>query len=266
MKLSHTLVVLDIETTGLWIDKDRIIEIALIKCNVDGSRDFYDKRVNPGIPVPCFITELTSITNDDLKHAPYFRDIAKEVLEFIGDADLAGFNIEKFDLPVLEREFREVGCHFEWRNRKIYDVQKIYHLNEKRDLSAAYKFYCGKEMENAHKAMADTQATLEILSVQAERYGDSSLESLSRFNYKNNNHFYDKDKRFRWWNGKLYIMFGKYAKKYSLQELARKDPKYLEWIISADFSAEVKALAEDALMGRFPSYEEERNSEDVPNK
>ena len=257
MKLSRNLIVLDIETTGLWIEKDKIIEIALIKCNPNETQDIYESKVNPGIPVPAFITELTGISNDDLKNAPYFRNIAEELLNFIGDADLAGFNIEKFDLPVLEREMNEAGYTFDWRNRRLYDAQKIFHLNEKRDLSAAYKFYCGKDICNAHHAMADTEATLEILSMQAEKYGDSTLDSLEKFNYKDKNNFYDKDRRFRWWNGKLYIMFGKYAKRYSLQDLAQKDPKYLEWILSAEFSAEVKSLAEDALMGRFPSFEKD---------
>ena len=254
MMFSNTLVILDLETTGTWIEKDKIIEIAMIKCFVDGKKEVYDKRVNPQIPIPKIVSELTGIVDDDVRLAPVFKDIGNEVLNFIGSADLAGFNIERFDLPLLERELVEVGLKFNWQKLKIYDAQKVYHLNEKRDLSSAYKFYCNKNLGNAHSALADTEATLEILSAQAFKYGkgEDDIKILGSFNYKNNVEFFDGEKKFRWWNGKLYMMFGKYAKQYSLQEIVKKDPKYLEWIISANFSEEVKALVENALKGQFP--------------
>jgi DNA polymerase-3 subunit epsilon len=257
MKLSNDLVVLDLETTGTWVDRDKIIEIAMIKCLIQGERETYDKRVNPGIPIPLTISQLVGITDEDVKGAPMFKDIAQEVMAFIEGCDLAGFNAARFDLPLLRREIYDAGLKFNWENVKVYDAQKIYHLNEKRDLTAAYSFYCNKSLDNAHSALVDTQATLEVLEAQVARYGGSgqAIDSLSRFQYEKTSEFADDERKFRWWNGKLYMMFGKYAKKYSLQEVARMDPGYLEWIASAKFSEEVKTLVTNALQGRFPVLE-----------
>lgn len=264
MKLSNNLIVLDLETTGTWVEKDKIVEIAMIKCFPDGSRDTYLKRVNPGIPIPSDVSELIGITNDDLKDEPFFKEIATEVSAFLSGADLGGFNLERFDLPLLERELFESGHKFEWEKVKTYDAQKIFHINEKRNLTAAYKFYCNKELVNAHSALADTEATLEVLLGQVSKYGegDDSIEQLGKFDYVTTAEFYDKEKKIRWWNGKLYMMFGKYAKRYSLQEVARKDPKYMEWIISANFNHEVKALIENALNGEFPVFEKDSEQDD----
>lgn len=254
MKLKQTLVVLDLETTGTWIEKDRIVEIALVKCLPEGGRETYLKRVNPGMPIPEAVSEIIGITNDDVKDAPSFRLVAQEVVDFLEGCDLAGFNLERFDLPLLERELSQVGIEFRWQGRKIYDAQKVYHLNERRDLTAAYQFYCGKDLRNAHSALADAEATLEILESQVQRYGEGAedLETLSRFNYRSSNDFYDSTRKFRWWNGELYPMFGKYAKRSSLQEICRRDPAYLQWVSGADFSDEVKDLVTSALNGKFP--------------
>jgi len=257
MKLANTLVVLDLETTGTWVDKDKIIEIAMIKCLPDGGRETYDKRVNPGMPIPPIVSELTGISNEDVKGASAFKDIAGEVLAFIEGCDVAGFNVARFDLPLLQREVCDAGLKFNWEGVKVYDAQKVFHLNEKRDLTAAYNFYCGKNLDNAHSAMADTQATLEILESQVSKYGegDEALDILGQFDYQQTAEFLDDERKFRWWNGKAYMMFGKYARKYSLQEIARMDPGYLEWILSAKFSEEVRTLVSNALKGHFPVFE-----------
>ena len=249
---------MDLETTGTWVDRDRIIEIAMIKCFPDGKRETYDQRVNPGMPIPAVVSGLTGIADEDVKNAPAFADIARKVLAFIEGCDLAGFNICRFDVPLLRREVEDAGLKFDWDGIKIYDAQKVYHLNEKRDLTAAYDFYCHKGLDNAHSALADTQATLEILEAQVAKYGQGAedLETLEQFDYQQMAEFLDDERRFRWWNGKAYMMFGKYAKKYSLQEIARMDPGYLEWILSAKFSEEVKALVANALQGRFPVFEQ----------
>lgn len=259
MKLEKPFVILDLETTGTWIEKDRIIEIALIKVLPDGTEETFDQRVNPGMPIPPFVCELTGIKNEDVKNEKKLSAIANDIMAFIGDADLGGFNLERFDLPLLERELREAGVAFEWRNRNIYDAQKVYHLNERRDLTAAYRFYCKEELKDAHSAMADTRATFEILKAQIKEYGDGddSLSTLNRFEYKQPAEYYDSDRKFRWWNGKLYMMFGKYNRKLSLQDVVKKDPEYLQWILSADFSDEIKALVENALSGKFPKQDEE---------
>ena len=247
------IVVLDVEATGTWIDKDKIIEIAMVKIRPDGSREVYDKRINPGIPIPKVVCELTGIYDQDVKDAPVFKDLASGILLFIGDCDLAGFNIERFDLPLLEREMTQAGYKLDWQRHPVYDVQKIYHLNEKRDLTAAYKFYCNKDLNNAHSALADTEATLEILKAQVHKYGeDKAVENLKKYNYEIRAEFFDEDRKFRWWNGKIYMMFGKYAKQFNLQEIVKKDRGYLEWILSKDFSNEVKDLIQNALNGKFP--------------
>lgn len=256
MILERTLVVFDLETTGTWIEKDKIIEIAMIKIKPDQSQEVYHQKVNPCMPIPAIVTEITGISEQDVESAPKFKDIVTDVLEFIGDADFGGFNVERFDLPLLEREIQETGNEFKWRTRNIYDAQKVFHLNQKRDLTAAYQFYCQKDLVDAHSALADTQATLDILSAQVNTYGkeNQSIDVLKEFDYKQTSEFYDSDRRFRWWNGKLYMMFGKYARKLSLDDVVKRDRRYLEWILSADFSEEVKILVEDALAGKMPTY------------
>lgn len=255
MKLTHDLVALDLETTGVWIEKDRIIEIAMVKCLREGGTQNFVTRVNPGIPIPAAVTKITGIADKDVADAPAFRDIAASVLEFAGDADFAGFNVERFDLPILEREVFEAGLRLEWRHRTVYDCQKIYHIHEKRDLTAAYKFYCQKELKNAHSALGDTEAALEILRAQISKYGGGNeyVESLIDFDYEPSTDFYDGERKFRWWNGELYPVFGKYGRKHCLREIAGRDRAYLEWLATTDFDDKVKKMLADALEGRFPS-------------
>ncbi|MCK5581659.1 MAG: 3'-5' exonuclease [Candidatus Omnitrophica bacterium] len=258
MKLSRPLVILDLETTGTWIDKDKIVEIGMIKCFPDGEKQIYEKRVNPGMPIPKESREITGIADEDVKNAPYFASIADEVLAFLEGADIGGFNIQRFDLPLLAREFSSIGKTFSWQLRTVYDAQKIYHVHEKRDLTAAYKFYCDKDLVGAHAALADSEATLDVLSSQLSKYGggDDAIEALKEFDYQQRNEFYDTGRRIRWWNGDLYMMFGKYARKESLKTVAKIDRAYLQWILSQKFSDEVKDLVEGALEGNFPVYEE----------
>ena len=254
MRLTKPLVILDLETTGIWIEKDKIIEVAMIRCLPDGTKINYEKYVNPGMPIPAIVTQVTGIKDADVKDAVRFREIAPEVLRFLDDADLGGFNLERFDLPLLEREFSECGMKFEWAKRSIYDAQKIYHLHERRDLSAAYAFYCGKELKDAHSALADTQAALDVLAAQVTKYGNGSdtIEALREFDYRKRTEFQDVDRKLRWWNGELYMMFGKYNRKACLRDIAKTDRPYLEWILTQDFSDEVKDIIEQALEGHFP--------------
>lgn len=256
MEICKSLVVLDLETTGTWIERDKIIEIAMIKILPDRSRQTYHKRINPGMPIPEVVSQLTGITENDVKSAPLFKDVALSVCEFLEDADVAGFNVERFDLPMLEKEMGEAGLSWSWSSRTIYDAQKIFHIHEKRDLKAAYSFYCGKDLVNAHTALADTEATLEILMAQVAKYGlgNPSVECLKAFDYSNQPDYYGKERKFRWWNGELYPMFGKYGRKISLREMVSKDRRYCEWILGADFSDEVKNVIEDAMEGKFPNY------------
>jgi DNA polymerase-3 subunit epsilon len=254
MKITHPFIIFDLETTGTWIEKDRIIEIAMVKLLPSGEKQVFHSRVNPLMPIPLVVQQLTGITDKDVEGAPVFKVIAKDVLAFMEGADLGGFNVDKFDLPLLERELNDAGIPFSSVGLKVYDAQKVFHLNEKRDLTAAYALYCGKPLQGAHGALADTEATLEVLKAQVERYGagDMSIEVLGQFQYREQPDFFDADRRFRWWNGELYMMFGKYAKKESLREIVKKDPGYLSWMLSKDFSDDIKVLVENALKGKFP--------------
>ncbi len=254
MKITQPLVVLDLESTGVWIEKDKIIEIALIKYSPDGKKETYHRKINPGILIPKHVTELTGISDQDVKDAPYFKNVAREVFQFIGTADFGGFNVERFDLPLLEREFADAGIAFEWEKAKIYDAQKIFHLNEKRDLSAAYQFYCGKELKGAHSALVDSEAVYEILERQVERYGEGAqaITVLDQFEYSAKTENYDEDGKFCWWNGKLYPTFGKYRRNTSLDELVKKDISYLNWLLKSEFKDDVKSLIRLALKGEIP--------------
>lgn len=254
MQLTKSLVVLDLETTGTWIEKDRIIEIAMIRVNPDQSEQTFESRVNPGMPIPPIVSEITGIKDDDVKDAPSFSNIAPQVIDFIGDADLAGFNADRFDIPLLTREFNDLGIKFDISGRSTFDAQKVYHLNQKRDLTAAYAFYCQKDLKDAHSALADTRATLDILEEQVKLYGaeNQHIDALKEFNYRQTSEYFDAERKFRWWNGELYMTFGKYAKKESLRAIAQKDPNYLQWILDKDFSEEIKTMVQDVINGQHP--------------
>ena len=255
MKLTKSVIVFDLETTGLWVEKDRIIEIGMIQCLPEGGRRTFTRRVNPGIPIPEQVAALTGISDEDVKGEPFFKDIVKDVLDFIGDSDFGGFNVERFDLPLLEREVFDVGLRLEWRHRTIYDAQKIYHIHEKRDLKAAYRFFCDKDLVNAHSAVDDAEAALEILESQIKKYGGGNeyLESLIDFDYEPMGAFFDDERKFRWWNGELYPAFGKYGRKHSLKEIVQKDAAYVQYLAGTDFDAKVKTMLQEALAGKFPT-------------
>ena len=225
MKLLRPLVVFDLETTGTWIEKDKIVEIGMVRVLPDGSKQSYVKRVNPGMPIPPNVSRIININDDDVKDAPSFKDIAGEALDFIGDADIGGFNVMRFDLPVLEREFFGAGLTFNWQGRNVYDAQKVYHIHEKRDLTAAFKLYCDKNLDNAHSALGDAEATVEILDAQIRTYGteEQGIESLKDFDYEHSSAYFDKERKFCWWNGGLYPMFGKYRKKKHIKDILRSD-------------------------------------------
>jgi len=254
MKIARSLVIFDIETTGTWVEKDKIVEIGMIRLMPDGTKQDYVKRVNPGIPIPVNVSRIIDITDADVKNAPPFRDVAKEVIGFIGDADIGGFNIHRFDLPILEREMVSAGVSFHWKDRVIYDAQKIYHIHEKRDLTAAYQLYCGKKLDNAHSALGDAEATVEIINAQIEKYGDSEkgIESLKDFEYERSSAYFDTERKFCWWNGELYPTFGKYSRKKNVKDILEKDRRYLEWILAADFSEDIKGMLKKVLAGEFP--------------
>lgn len=251
MKLSLTrpFVMLDLETTGLDISKDRIIEIGMIKRLPDGTETEFFRRINPTIPITAESTEITGITNEMVKDEPTFVDLVEEIAAFIGDADLGGYNSNKFDIPVLAEEFLRANHVFDIRSRKLIDVQNIFHKMEQRTLVAAYKFYCEKDMENAHNAMYDTKVTMEVFKAQLEKYDDLSdkVSDLSDFSRQGNTEIADFAGRLgKLKNGQITYNFGKHRGK-TIAEVAQTEPGYYGWMMDADFPLYTKQILREEM-------------------
>ena len=172
LNLKNPLVFFDLETTGINITKDRIVEISLLKVHPNGKEEIKSRLINPEMPIPAQSTAIHGITDDDVKDSPTFKQVAKSLADMLEGCDLAGFNSSRFDVPMLSEEFLRAGVDFDMSKRKFVDVQIIFHKKEQRTLEAAYKFYCDKELQNAHSAEADTIATYEVLKSQLDRYPD----------------------------------------------------------------------------------------------
>lgn len=237
LPLKRPLAIFDLETTGLNITKDRIVEIAVIKVNPDGSEEHFSKRVNPEIPIPEETSLIHGIYDEDVKDEPNFSQIADELVAFIGDADLAGYNSNKFDIPVLSEELLRVGNQFDVSNRKFIDVQNIFHKMEQRTLAAAFLFYCDKKIENAHNALADTSATWEVLKAQLSKYDnlEKDIDFLSDFSKGSNLNILDFAGRLATnENGDAVYNFGKNKGK-TIKEISISEPGYYGWMLNADF-------------------------------
>lgn len=240
LNLKRPLAFIDLETTGINLSTDKIIEIAIIKMLPDGNTAAKIKRINPGIPISKESSAIHGITNDDVKNAPLFKEVANELRQFLDNCDLAGYNSNRFDIPLLVEEFLRAGQNFEMKGRKLIDVQRIFHLMEKRNLEAAYQFYCNKELENAHSAEADARATFEILEAQLGRYEDTlvnDIEALAQFTAEED--FIDLGRRFIRKNGEAFFNFGKYKGK-PVNAILREEPQYYDWMMKADFSLHTK--------------------------
>src|ERR1043165_3767080 len=170
LQLKKPLAVIDLETTGVNLGSDRIVEIAIVKIQTDGTRVIKRKLLNPEIPISTVSRHLHGISNEVVEDAPTFKQVANEIKQFLDNCDLAGYNSNRFDVPMLAEEFLRVGLEFDFNNRRLVDVQKVFHMMEQRTLSAAYKFYCNKTLEGAHGAEADAVATWEVLEAQIEKY------------------------------------------------------------------------------------------------
>lgn len=244
LQLERPLCVFDLETTGLLITKDRIVQIAVIKLFEDGHTETFNELVNPGQNIPVEIAAIHGITNEMVAAAPSFQELAPRLLDFIGDSDLAGYNSNKFDIPVLSEELLRCGIDFDLGARHFVDVQNIFHKMEQRTLAAAYKFYCGKQIENAHNALYDTLATLEVLQAQTEKYTDldNNIASLAKFSTVGTQKNADFAGRLSFDdNQEVCYNFGKHKGK-TVAQVLKLEPGYYGWMLEADFPLNTKQV------------------------
>ena len=243
LNLKRPMVFFDLETTGTNISTDRIVEISVVKVMPDGEQIVRTRRINPEMPIPADATAVHHITDEDVKDCPSFRQVAKSLREFMVGCDFCGFNSNRFDLPLLAEEFLRAGVEVDFFDKAKYvDVQNIFHKKEERTLVAAYRFYCGKELEAAHSANADTMATYEVLCAQLDKYGDleNSVEFLSEFSSRGKSADfagrigYDDE-------GKEIFTFGKY-KGQRVEDIFAKEPSYYDWMMNGDFPQYTKRV------------------------
>jgi len=271
IKLERPLAIFDLETTGTNITSDRIVEIAIIKVHPDGSEEQYLKRINPQMPIPTEISEIHGIYFDDIKDAPTFEECAKEIVEFIGNADLAGYNSNKFDIPVLAEELMRAGSDFDVADRRFVDVQNIFHKMEPRTLAAAYSFYCQKQIENAHNAMHDAKATWDVLKAQLDRYSNlvNEVPNLSDFSRANNFNILDFAGRLALNDDNEAIYnFGKHKGK-TIEQVMKLEPGYYGWMLDADFPLYTKQCLRkemDKIKAKKESYKHPESEQDIQSK
>jgi DNA polymerase-3 subunit epsilon len=242
LKLKNSIAFLDLETTGLNIVTDRIVEISIIKINPNGQEEEYTKRINPTIPIPKQASDVHGIFDNDVKDMPTFKEIGKNIAKFIEGCDLAGYNSNKFDIPMLAEEFLRAEIDIDMRKRKFVDVQTIFYKMEQRTLIAAYKFFCDKDLTNAHSANADTKATYEVLKAQLDRYPDleNDIDFLSNFSSHTKNVdfagriIYNE-------KGEEEINFGKHKGK-TVEQVLKTDLGYYSWVMNNDFALDTKRV------------------------
>ncbi len=255
LNLTRPLAFIDLETTGVNVGHDRIVEISILKMKPDGTREVYTRRVNPTIPIPPVVIAIHGITDDDVKNEPTFADLARNIAAFLKDCDLAGYNSNKFDIPLLMEEFLRINIDFDLKSRKLIDVQNIFHKMEPRTLAAAYKFYCNKELVNAHSAEADITATFEVLLAQLEKYENVEIEdkkgvkikpvtnnvaALHEFSFRNNNADLAGHIIFNDQNAEIFN-FGKHKGK-TVEEIFTKEPSYYDWMMKSEFPLYTKKI------------------------
>jgi DNA polymerase-3 subunit epsilon len=239
LQLKRPLAVIDLETTGTNVASDRIIEIAVIKVFPDKTTQSKVKRINPGMPIPAATTAIHGISDEDVKDCPTFKQVANEFKVFMDNCDLAGYNSNRFDIPLLVEEFLRAELEFDVTKRKLIDVQRIFHLMEKRTLGAAYKFYCDKLLENAHSAEADALATYEILEAQLGRYDQLQADVDGLADFTKEEDFVDFARRMVIQNGVEVFNFGK-NKGRPVRDVLKAEPQYYDWMMKADFPLNTK--------------------------
>jgi DNA polymerase III subunit epsilon len=246
LQLTKPIAFIDLETTGISITNDRIIEIAIVKIAADGTRLVKRKLINPGMPIPTGSTAVHGITDEMVKDAPSFKQVANECKQFMDHCDIGGYNSNRFDIPMLIEEFLRAGIEFSTEGRKFVDVQKIFHKMEERTLSAAYKFYCQKILEGAHSAEADAQATYEILEAQVTRYPQMGATVDSIVQFTGEDEMVDFARRFIKENGIEIFNFGKHKGK-PVEKVLKEEPQYYDWMMKGDFAMNTKQKLTEIL-------------------
>jgi DNA polymerase-3 subunit epsilon len=242
LNLNKPICFFDLETTGINITKDRIVEISILKVNPNGTEEKKTWLVNPEMPIPAVVVAVHGITNEKVANEPTFKELAKEINSWIKDADLGGFNSNRFDIPLLAEEMLRADEDFDMKNRQSVDVQTIFHKMEQRTLTAAFKFYCDKSLEDAHSAEADTMATYEVLKAQLDRYENLENDTAFLADFSSRKKLadfagfiaYDKE-------GDECFSFGKHKGK-KVTEILEKEPGYFGWLLSADFPLYTKKV------------------------
>ena len=246
LQLQRPIAFIDLETTGTNLGTDRIVEIAIVKIGKDGQQQTKRKLINPEMPIPAGASDIHGITDEMVKDAPVFRQVANELKQFLENCDLAGYNSNRFDIPLLVEEFLRSGLDFEMGNRRMLDVQRIFHMMEQRTLAAAYKFYCNKSLDGAHSAEVDAVATWEVLQAQLERYpqlGDS-VESVIKFTGADQ--VVDFARRFILSNGVEVFNFGKHKGR-PVADVLKAEPQYYDWMMKGDFPLHTKQKLTEIL-------------------
>jgi len=246
LQLNRPICFIDLETTGINVSTDKIVEIAIVKIMPDGTKQVKRKLVNPEMAIPKAASEIHGISDEMVKEAPTFKQIANEVKQFIELSDLAGYNSNRFDIPMLNEEFLRAGISVDIESRKLLDVQKVYHMMEQRTLSAAYKFYCNKNLEDAHSAEADATATWEVLEAQLEKYPQigATVEAVVKFTGEDQ--IIDFARRFIFENGIEVFNFGKHKGK-PVTQVLKEEPQYYDWMMKGDFALHTKQKLTEML-------------------
>jgi DNA polymerase-3 subunit epsilon len=254
LKLERPLAVLDIEATGTSPQADRIIDLAIIRMMPDGSQQEHEFRLNPGMPIPAEASAIHGILDADVRDCPRFAEAAPAIASALDNCDLGGFNLLRFDVPMLVEEFLRVGVTFDISQRRVVDVQRIFHRKEPRDLSAALSFYCQEMHLGAHGAMPDAAATMRVLLAQLARYPDlpHDVTALDAFCNPRDASWVDREGRLKWVGGEIVVNFGK-KKGASLRALIHEDTGFVKWMLRSDFPRDMKTVIEEATQGRWPS-------------
>lgn len=246
LQLQRSIAFFDLETTGVDPAKDRIVEIAVVKLNPDGTREKWVKRLNPEMPIPAESSAIHGIYNEDVVGEPTFKEIAHELKQFLNNCDLGGYNSNKFDIPALVEAFLRAGVTIDFKSRKHIDVQQVFFKKEARTLSAAYEFYCKKDLKDAHSAEADVMATIDVLEAQLDKYGDLQNDVSALHEFTGGDELVDYARRMVLKNGIPVFNFGKH-KGVPVEEVFRKEPQYYDWMMQADFAMHTKQMISEIL-------------------